>query len=806
MRKKCVLFFTILFFCNQLFAGEFFSEKNEKQVVTGSVFDKENGQPLSFVNVSIPNQNIGTLTNEKGQFVLENCTGSNFSICFSFMGYKTISKTVNLPVKNLHVEMQEDMIGLDQVVVSADRSEVSRKDAPVVVNSISKRLLSQSGACTLVEGVTCAPGIRIENNCSNCGFNQIRMNGLEGNYSQILINSRPIISGLAAVYGVEHIPVSLIDRIEIVRGGGSALFGSNAIAGTINVITKDPIKNSFSLSNQTGILGVGTKDHAADISTNLNGSIVSKDHKTGLFLFATHRDRKAYDANGDGFSNLVKIQSKAIGMQAFRRFSQRSKLSVEYHFMNEFRRGGDHLSRKPYNSEIAEQVEHDIHAGGITWDYYFDQERKHKLSTFTSLQFTDRATYYGAQLDEDENGNALNPKQPDYSAYGKTEDFVSVTGVQYSGKLNQFLFAPSRLVVGLENSLNLLKDTKLGYTHPVSLEKKEDILISDQRTNTLGMYAQNTWKLGKANIVAGARLDHYQIKNKADNSKHSNFMFAPRVNVQYKLTDQINLRSSYSKGYRAPQIFDEDLHIEASAARKIVHQLADHLKEETSHSFMTSLDFDFRIGSWDTYFLAEAFYTRLNNPFVNDYQEDSKDSNTLIAVRSNTENATVKGVNLEFKMAASVKFDYQLGFTFQNGKYNKAINQGEETFTDKMLRSPSQYGYLLVNYQPYRNTIFSLNGNYTGAMHLVHLAHKDKQGNEVAEKLVETPQFFELACKVSQEVKLNLKLKLVLDAGVKNLFNSYQDDFDWGASRDATYVYGPVTPRTVYVKVKLMSL
>ena len=95
----------------------------------------------------------------------------------------------------------------------------------------------------MAEGLNYSPGLRIEDNCQNCGFTQIRMNGLQSHYTQILINSRPVFSDLAAVYGIELIPANMIERVEVVRGGGSAMYGSNAIAGVINIITKEN-KNS----------------------------------------------------------------------------------------------------------------------------------------------------------------------------------------------------------------------------------------------------------------------------------------------------------------------------------------------------------------------------------------------------------------------------------------------------------------------------------------------------------------------------------------------------------------------------------
>ena len=125
---------------------------------------------------------------------------------------------------------------LNEIVVSASRSEQKRIEAPIIVSTISPKLLSTVQAVTLSEGLNFSPGLRLENNCQNCGFTQVRMNGMEGPYTQLLINSRPIISGLAGVYGLELLPTNMIERIEVVRGGGSALFGSNAIAGTINLI------------------------------------------------------------------------------------------------------------------------------------------------------------------------------------------------------------------------------------------------------------------------------------------------------------------------------------------------------------------------------------------------------------------------------------------------------------------------------------------------------------------------------------------------------------------------------------------
>lgn len=131
------------------------------------------------------------------------------------------------------------------------------------MNVVDSKVFESANANNLAQGLVFQPGVRVENNCQNCGFNQVRINGLDGRYSQILIDSRPIMSALAGVYGLEQIPTNMIDRVEVVRGGGSALFGSSAIAGVINIITKEPTTNSVSFSESLGATGF------KDIDNNL---------------------------------------------------------------------------------------------------------------------------------------------------------------------------------------------------------------------------------------------------------------------------------------------------------------------------------------------------------------------------------------------------------------------------------------------------------------------------------------------------------------------------------------------------------
>lgn len=780
--------------------------------IKGKIINVARQEGVAFANVAVKGTSIGTVSNFKGEFVIELASGRDFMLMASCVGYKPISVSVNsLSAKSIIIEMTEDLIGLEQIVVTADRNKISRKNAPVVVNSIGTQLLQQTAASTMADGLMFSPGLRVENDCSNCGFSQVRMNGLEGPYTQILINSRPIFSGLAGVYGLEHIPPSMIQRIEIVRGGGSALFGGNAIAGTINVITKDPVNNSFTVGSKFSSVGLGvnSSDKASqDIIVDFNGSVVSEDRQSGVFLFGLKRNRGAWDANNDGFSDIVKLKNISAGFNAFHRFSDFTKLSAEYHTVSEYRRGGDNINLPAHMSLIAEQIEHDINSGSLVLDKYFNADKESKLSVYASAQNIDRKSYYGAAQLLDDKDNFLSTPIYDNSSYGVTDDFALSTGIQYFAKLEKLFFAPADIVVGLENVYNTLVDKKLSYYDLDDKKVVPTTLIADQTSNTTGFFAQSKWDFGFGSFLLGARLDSYNIKNNDLGTSISDIVISPRANILFKLTDDMQLRLSYAKGFRAPQIFDEDLHIEASAARRVTHVVAPNLKPESSNSYTMSYDVDKTFGDMQTYFLIEGFYTDLTNTFHNVYGDLDGNGN-LISTRKNVKGAVVKGLNMEFKLAPSYKFDFQMGMTIQDSKYKEAVDNGDknELITDKMLRSPDTYGYFAANWKPLHEFTTTLSANYSGSMDLVHLGSvKNEAGLPVGDTLEKSGDFMDIGLNMAYHFDLGDEVKLEFNFGMKNIFNSYQKNFDSGAFRDAGWVYGPLNPRTLYFGIKIGNL
>jgi len=262
----------------------------------------------------------------------------------------------------------------------------------------------------------------------------------------------------------------------------------------------------------------------------------------------------------------------------------------------------------------------------------------------------------------------------------------------------------------------------------------------------------------------------------------------------------LQFRGSYGRGFRAPQIFDEDLHIETSGSRKVIHQNDPELKQESSNSYTASLDYSNHTGNWQYQFLVEGFYTKLIDPFANEYGIPDEDG-TVIYTRVNAEDgASVQGINIEFNASPSNQLQLQSGFTFQKSEFEKPQEFGEKSF----FRTPNSYGYLSMNYNPFPVFNIAFTGNYTGSMTIPYFG--PQLPNPEVGELRESDSFFDAGVKVSYDLRFTDHVKIQLNGGMKNIFNSYQSDFDSGIDRDPAYIYGPLTPRTIYFGIKIGSL
>jgi outer membrane receptor for ferrienterochelin and colicins len=738
--------------------------------VKGTVSDSSG--PIPYATILIKEGNIAIAADEQGNYTIDLPTG-DYSFTFSAVGLNTSERkvvVVSAQESELNITLQNSMLQLDQVVITASRTKQNRKEAPVIVTVTSSAILQKTQSISLSEGLNFQPGLRMETNCQNCGFSQVRMNGLDGAYSQILLDSRPVFSALNGIYGLDQIPANMIERIEVVRGGGSALYGSNAIAGTINVITKDPVENNFEVNSHLGLIDGTTPDKAV----TLNGTVLNEDLSLGMQVFGMLRDRKPFDANTDGFTEITLMENRTFGFKAFYRNYNRSKVTVDFHSINEFRRGGDQLSLQPFQSQTTEQITSKMTGGGITYEFS-NEAMTDKYSIYVNTQQSSNDNFYGGRAD-DEFGN-INYEES-IKGFGNTEVTTYISGAQLSHTQEKFILGGhGTLTTGAEFKHEEMADSKPGYNAFVN-----------QNLNILGLYAQEEWQVSpKLKLLGGLRADFH-------NAADEDVVINPRLNILYDITKNLQWRTSYAKGFRAPQVFSEDIHARIAAGEVSLVVLADDLKSETSHSYLTSLDWSRAHEGYEAGATLELFYTRLNDPFILEQVGET------LWEKRNGKGADVYGINLEGKFAPSEKWQFQAGATLQKAFYEEAVNWSDNlTNTNKnFFRSPNFYGNIIGTYAPKKEFQNNLTMVYTGSMYVPHYA-----GYIANDELKKTQGFLEVNWKTAYTFKLQDQFHLQLSGGVQNIFNSYQSDFDKGVDRDAAYIYGPGRPRTIFVGLKL---
>ncbi|WP_425234890.1 TonB-dependent receptor [Ulvibacterium sp.] len=768
------------------------SAQNDKTTISGSVMS--NGQPVPFASVYVKGGTAGTNADVDGNYRLDVPTGS-ITLVIQAQGFRTQDRELTVVAnmgQEVDFELLEDVLGLEEVVISATRNRVERRNAPVVVSSLKPRLLTATQSITVAEGLNFAPGVRVETNCQNCGFTQVRLNGLDGAYTQILLNSRPIFTSLLGVYGLEQIPTNIIERVEVVRSGGSALYGSNAIAGTVNIITKDPVLNTWEIGSNMALID----GNALDRILNFNGSIVADDLNSGVTIFGAYRNREAYDANDDGFTELVELRNTTVGAKAFVKPSDRSRLSINLNAIREYRRGGDRLDLAPQFTDITEELDHDTFIGGADYEVNSKDDTR-KIQVYTSASYTNRDSYYGGLGGARTRQDSLLAN----NAFGTTQDLAWVNGFQFTKAFQN----NDVLTAGAEYIYSTTEDQIPGYNRLV-----------DQSVNSLGGYAQYEWKpTGHFTALIGARLDNvnvdgdYAIGGIERGLDLSQTALSPRLTLSYQISEGIRLRGGYARGFRAPQTFNEDLHISSVGGEPQFVILSDDLDTEFSNAFTASLNYSKAVDLLQIDFLAEGFYTTLEDPFTLVSTGAVLGNGSILEEVRNGEGARVFGSNFELGVSPDPEWRFQLGGTLQRTEWDEPQilfesdgTPGEsDIIIDEFVRVPNFYGYLNTTWIPSEAFNIDVTGTYTGGMTVPRVI-----SDTGFLELNEVNAFFDLNIKLEKHFDFSDSFMVTVSGGVTNLFNSYQDDFETGPTRDSDYIYGPDAPRAFFLGLKFGKL
>ncbi len=765
----------------------FTSSTAQAQKTDANIFGdvRADNEHLPFVSVYLKDTQYGTMTDLSGHYLLTNLPVGEHTLVASLMGYKPVEKTVTIvkgQSQEINFVLEEQVMSLDDIVITGTKTFKRKTESAVVVNVMEGKKLELLQAGTLSEGLAFQPGLRMETDCQTCNYTQLRMNGLGGAYSQILINSRPVFSPLTGLYGLEQIPTNMIERIEVVRGGGSALYGAGAVGGTVNVITKVPESSSFSASTTQSVIN----GDASDSQVFANAGILSDRKNAGLTLFATNRNRESYDHNGDGFSELPKLKNNSFGFTSFLLPAPNHKLEASFSSMYEYRRGGDREDLPAYLAEQTEERTHNVLMGGLDYSFSFNDNLS-SLDVYVAGQKTDRDHYTGIKPEMNEPDYQVHLENP---PYGLTENETYMGGVQLNHMLSDFFGGKNNLTFGSEYNYDMVEDEIKAYDY-----------LLEQTTRNFGAYIQSDWELAKKwNLLTGVRADKHNMVDQV--------IMSPRISLLYK-QNGMQLRGSWSTGFRAPQAFDSDMHIAFAGGGIQRIQLADDLEEERSQSWSASINYDKPTEKYIWGLTFEGFYTTLYDAFI--LEENGTDGQgNVILEKHNDSNSTVKGITLEARANYNKLWQLEAGYTLQSSQYDDVVEWSESIEgTKDYLRTPEQYGYYTLTYNPVWGIKAALSGVYTGSMLVPHFGagEADGTGNPIDDELVKSDAFMETNIKLSYALDWRyVGVGIEFFAGVQNLFNAYQDDFDKGKNRDSNYVYGPARPRTIYFGLKLMNL
>jgi len=713
--------------------------------IKGHVEDWERN-PVKKAIVLIPETGKSTETDESGNFEITQIPPGKYHIevyAKGYMNYSSEPFELGKNRSNYQIILIKEIAR--EIVVTATRTPKLYAETPVKTEVITFEDIAKKAAVNLADTLYQTTGVRVENDCQNCNFTQVRINGMEGKYTQVLIDSSPVVSAMTGVYGLEQIPAAMLERIEIVKGGGSALYGGNAVAGVINVITKEPQENNTALRfHQEAISG------KPFTNIGFHSSLVSKGLNTKAFLFGTYQKRDPVDLNEDSFSELGTISNISFGLNFYNYFSGiNGNLKLGFFKIHEERRGGDLFDKPPHEANTAEWIKTDQIGLSSEWNHYLSEKIHYNLSF--SLVDAKRNTYYGSHKDP--------------NAYGTTKNPLFFLSFQTNYQAGSHV-----LSLGIQYKRDKIKDEATGYNRVI-----EDVYEES------GFFIQDDFKISKAiSILTGLRLNKHSALDKS--------IVTPRLSILLNIMKDLSLRTSFSTGFRAPQVFDEDLHITQVGGEGMMITNSPSLKEETSYSISSGIDYGKQIGRNLIQFSLEAFYNKLSNTFV--LHEVGRIENARMLERINGAGSKVYGFSFDFGLVLGPRFSLASGWTIQRSKREEP----EPDFNSReFFRTPNFYGFSSLSYKNNKLINADLSLEYTGPMKAPHYAGYIKE-----DRLETTFPFCVLNVKLNRPISLAKSSTINIFIGAYNLLDSYQKDLDKGVDRDSGYVYGPAKPRSFY--------
>ncbi len=689
------------------------------------------------------------------------------------------------------------------VVSTGTRTDRLLTDVPIKTEILGNHLFESAAITELGQALELLNGARTEANCQNCGTADIQLLGLPGNYNQILVDGLPLFTGVAAVYGIDQVPTIFIDRIEIVKGGGSALYGPGAVAGVVNLIPEEPYENHTHIDSTFRSTDGESPIYQSQFAT----FFVNQDASFKAALYGLYSDQNEYDRDGDGFTEMVERENRVIGTYFWWTPNDRTRLRGNYQYIGEERRGGDHLGRPEEFAQIAESLTTDYHWATLAWDQEISNDWSMTLSAaMVDLQ---RDSFYGGTGGEriDPHSDVINYTNQtvnggsndktdaffgnpsdgtgggSYNSFGATatRSYIFDAKFQYeAGKLGSS--GNHRFVFGFQYETEEIQDDQLNADGAFLT------MLHDDEFNNLGLLAQDEWQINdRLELVPGFRIDK---SNTLDS-----WVFSPRIAARYTASDTVTLRGNVSSGFLAPRVFDEDIHIEniGGVPRDIVN--ADGLEEERSYTFAFGVDYNPSYFEGRLQTAAQTYYTVLQNSFDLDESTIRTEGGREKIDRVNSDGSTVFGIELDAAYQWNAQWSFNAGIAYSHARYDEIDT---DRGTNRYNKTPDWSGIVQINYD--NDALFDafIALKWTGEMYVDRLDSVRPDADPVEQ----SPQFFVIDMSISKKFEFE-HYDLTLRAGINNVFDEYQHDQETGFDRDPGYVYGPRSPRTFVLGARI---
>lgn len=620
-------------------------------------------EPVPFAIVSLEGTNKGTVADSNGYFTIKDAVCSPCKLRLSATGY--FSKLVTVSNGELQkIQLVKNLREMDEVVVTGTMKEVSRAESAIPVEIITAKFFRKNPTPGLLEAVGLVNGVKPQLNCNVCNTGDIHINGMEGPYTMILIDGMPIVSSLSTVYGLSGIPNSIVERIEVVKGPASSLYGSEAMGGIINVITKNPTNAPILAAD---IMTTSWQEHNIDVA--VKGNIGKARTLIGANYF---HYQNPTDHNNDGFTDVT-LQSRLSVFNKWNLTRIENRLaSLAARYVYEDRWGGQMNWTREWRGSDSIYGE-SIYTRRVELIGMYQLPLKEKILTQWSYNWHNQDSYYGT------------------TPYMATQQvaFAQAYWDKQFGSKHNFLLGTSLRYNYYDDNTPATATTDGSSNHP-------------SITTLPGVFIQNEWSFHpKHKLLAGYRYDYHQ---------HHGNIHSPRIAYKWSPDKNHTLRASLGTGFRVVNLFTED-HAALTGARAVV--IAEALNPERSYNgnlnYVLKTAFDKGFINFD----LTGFYSYFTNKIVADFNSDPN----KIIYDNLRGYAVSQGVSLNVDANFTFPVRLMAGVTFMD--VFQMEEDGHGTLQRNVqLYAPKWSGNFLVSYTFKKGWLVDVTGNWNGPMRL----------------------------------------------------------------------------------------